>query len=390
MAENKKSTSCNQSPRFDAINVPVHRASTVLFGSTDEFLTRKSQLYDGYSYGLYGTPTTRALEEVVANVEGGLRSILVPSGLAALTHSILALMQAGDHLLVADCVYGPTRDFCTHTLKRLGISVSFFPADASSVAQFIQKNTRMVLLESPGSFSMEIQEISTICREARSGGALVMVDNTWGFGISKMPTHGVDIVATALSKYAAGHSDVCMGSVTVSDEGLYRKLKSFIAGIGSGVSSDDAYLVSRGICTLDVRLQAQAARALEFTTWLRSRPEVQGVLNPADPLDGQHGRFKAYFSGGNGLVSVMLQSRGIESIRAMVDGFKTFKIGASWGGTTSLVSISDLSAVRSVELHEPATFLLRFHFGLESMDDLYADLEDGFQRIAAPDKRLAI
>ena len=371
--------------QFNALNVAVHRASTLVFDSTEAFLSRKDLLFDGFSYGLYGTPTTRALEERVAEIENGRRSILVPSGLAALTHPMLSMLGQGDHVLVADCVYGPLRVFCATTLERLGISVTFFRADAHSIAALLTDRTKLVVMESPGSLTMEIQEIGAVCDEAHAVGALVMMDNTWGFGSSDMFGHGVDLVSTALSKYACGHSDICMGSVTVKDEDLYRKLKRCIAGLGCGVSSDDAYLVLRGLSTLEVRLAEHARRGLELTRWLRTRPEVRAIMNPADPDDRWHERFRRYFSRGNGLLSVVLETRDMRAIARMLDGFNHFRIGASWGGTTSLVALAELSAVRSVERPPQGSFVIRFHMGLEEpVDVLFADLEAGFARLGEP------
>jgi len=366
--------------KFNALNLPVHRASTLVFESTEAFLSRKSQLYDGYSYGLYGTPTTRALEDQVAQIEGGLRSILLPSGLAALTHTLLTLVQSGDQVLVADCVYGPVREFCASTLGRLGVTVDFLPAGADSIAPFLTSKTRIVVLESPGSFTMEIQDIATICAEAHRREVRVMLDNTWGFGNASMFQHGVDIVCTALSKYASGHSDVCMGSITVSDDALYRKLKKFVSGVGSGVSSDDAYLVSRGLSTLEIRLREHQIRGLELARWLRARTEVERVINPADPEDPYHERYDKYFTGGNGLVSFVLKCNALPAIARMLDGFKYFKIGASWGGTSSLVALADLSGIRSLEQFPKETYVLRIHIGLEPLEALYADLDAGFGR----------
>ena len=227
-------------PHFESLTVPVHRASTLVFDDTASFLARKTQLFDGYSYGLYGTPTTRALEERVAAIEGGNRSVAVPSGLAAITHPLLALLKSGDHVLAADCLYGPTREFLVGALARLGIETSFLPAAAESLQGHLRTNTRMVLLESPGYYTMEIQDIAPISAQAKKAGCLVLLDNAWGFGASGMFEQGVDIVATPLSKYASGHSDVCMGAITLRDEALFRQIKSFTAGIGAGVSSDDA------------------------------------------------------------------------------------------------------------------------------------------------------
>ncbi len=374
---------------FNALNLPVHRASTIVFDSTQSFLSRKSQLFDGFSYGLYGTPTTKALEEQIVLIEGGKRALLLPSGLAALTHALLAFLKSGDHVLVADCVYGPTRAFCESTLGSLGIGVTFFSAGADSVKALLTPTTRMVLLESPGSFTSEIQEIAAICEQAHRAKALVLMDNTWGFGNARLFEHGVDIVCTALSKYASGHSDVCMGSVTVNAEELYRSLKTFVTGMGSGVSSDDAYLVMRGLSTLEVRMAEHARRGLALTQWLRERHEVKAVMNPAAPGDRYFARFGRYFSSGNGLVSLVLKSRDLAAISAMIDGFRHFRIGASWGGTTSLVALGDLSNVRSVEPHPEGSYIMRLHVGLEPIELLYEDLREGFARLKAFDSRRA-
>jgi cystathionine beta-lyase len=367
---------------FTALTVPVHRASTLVFDNTADFLARKSQLFDGFSYGLYGTPTTRALEENIAAVEGGNRTVVVPSGLAALTHPMLALLSAGDHILVADCVYGPTREFCNSVLKKMGITASYFAADAASISDLLQNNTRLVVLESPGSFTMQIQEISTICSEAHAAGALVMLDNAWGFGNTNMFDHGVDIVSTALSKYASGHSDVCMGSITVRSESLYRQIKTFVTGIGAGVASDDAFLVLRGLRTLSIRLAEHAVRGLQLTEWLRGRPEVSAVINPAHPDDRQYVRFSRYFKAGNGLVTVILHNQELARISAMLDGLTHFRIGASWGGTDSLIAIADLASTRSVQPWPQGRYAVRLHIGLEPLELLYADLEAGFTRLS--------
>ena len=368
---------------FNALNVAVHRASTVVFDSTAAFMARRSQLFDGFSYGLYGTPTTRALETTVARIEGGTRSMLLPSGLAALTHCTLALLTSGDQVLVADCVYGPTREHCASTLRRLGIRVDFFAPDAADIRTLMDERTRLVILESPGSYSMEIQDIAALCQQAHAGGALVMADNTWGFGSTDLFAHGVDIVATAVSKYASGHSDVCMGSVTVRDEALFRKLKAFFAALGAGVSSDDAYLVQRGLSTLDVRLAEHARRGVAVSRWLRQQPGIEAVLNPADPDDGGYARFQRFFLRGNGLVSLVPRRQDLPALAAMIDGLAHFRIGASWGGTESLVALADLSAARSVRARAAGSFVVRLHIGLEPFDTLLEDLRLGLERLRA-------
>lgn len=366
---------------FKSLNTPVHRASTVVFDDTAAFLARRTQLFDGFSYGLYGTPTTRALESAVAHIEGGARSMLLPSGLAALTHPMLALLAPGDHVLVADCVYGPTRDHSQTTLRRLGMRVDFFAADAQDIRPLLGESTRLVVVESPGSYSMELQDIAALCKQAHAIGALVIADNTWGFGSTKLFEHGVDIVATALSKYAGGHSDVCMGAVTVADDTLFRTLKTFFAGVGAGVSSDDAYLVQRGLASLDVRLAEHARRGLAVSSWLRGQPGVAEVLHPADPRDRHHERFARWFTRGNGLVSFVPERQELAALAAMIDGFEHFRIGASWGGTESLVALTDLSAARTVQACPAPHYLVRLHIGLEPFEPLLDDLSSGLQRL---------
>ncbi len=373
------------SPRFKALNVAVHRASTVVFDDTASFLARRSQLFDGFSYGLYGTPTTRELEAKVAEIEGGARALLVPSGLAAITHPTLALLAPGDQVLMADCVYGPTREHAVSTLRRLGMRVDFFAADAADIRPMLSDRARLVILESPGSYSLEIQEIAAVCEQAHAAGAHVLADNTWGFGNTNLFEHGVDLVSTALSKYAGGHSDVCMGSVTVRDEDLFRRLKTSFAGLGAGVSADDAYLVSRGLATLELRLAEQARRGIAVSRWLRENAPAIGVaqvLNPADPDDAGFGRFQRYFRRGNGLVSFVPTRQDVGALAAMLDGMAHFQIGASWGGTESLIAIADLSTTRSVGLGLAGAWVVRLHVGLEPIQLLLDDVALGLGRLA--------
>lgn len=370
-----------EAPVFDAINVPVHRASTILFPNCDEFLDRRQRLFDGYSYGLYGTPTTRALEQAVARIEGGNRTVVVPSGLAALTHSLLAVCRTGDHILAADCVYGSTRAFLQKTLAALGIDVSFFGSGADSVSALLRPNTRLVLLESPGYYTMEIQDIAAIAREAHGTGALVMIDNSWGFGASHMLDHGVDICCTALSKYAAGHADLCMGAITVNDEDLFRVIKEFVSGLGSGVAADDAYMALRGLSTLEPRLAEHARRGRVLSRWLAEQPAVERVLNPALAGDAYHERFTRYFSAGNGLISVLFRTRDRQAVTRMIDGMSVFRIGASWGSSHSLVALAEPSPSRCVDKWQPGEYVVRFHAGFEPMELLIADIQSGIERL---------
>lgn len=366
---------------FKQLNVPIHRASTLLFDDTETFLKRQSFLFDGYSYGLYGTPTVRHLEDKVAEMEGGARSIAVPSGLAALTHTLLALCQTGDHVLIVDCAYGSTRAFVKTTLKKIGIETEFFPSDAASVADRLRPDTRAVVLESPGYYTMEIQDIQAISAEAHAAGALVLMDNSWGFGASNMFSFGVDICCTALSKYASGNGDLCMGSITVADEQLFRLLKTSVAGLGAGVSSDDAYLVLRGLASMGLRVREQADRAAEIARWLGSHPKVSRVLSPPLETDLYHERYRRYFRGGNGLFSVLFEEPLLPPLRRMIDGFSLFRIGASWGSAHSLVSIAEPAKSRDVDRWDEGHYLVRFHIGLEDMELIKSDLASGLERL---------
>lgn len=363
-------------PEFEALTVPVHRATTVVYRSAHEFLNRSNRLLEGFSYGLYGNPTVKTLEWRVSEIEGGTHTMLVPSGLAAISLPILSYLRCGDHILIADCVYGPTKELCKGLLTRFGITHSIFPSDAGSIEPWLNDQTRLVLLESPGSYTMEIQDIAAIAAQAHDHGAIVMMDNTWGFGRTNMFDHGVDIVSTALSKYASGHSDVCLGACTVANTELFDSLRSALIVLGIGVSSDDAYLVLRGLQTLDIRLSHHARHGYDVAKWLSSHPAIDTVFYPALESDSQHARYKRYFTGSNGVISLILKERDQRRIEMFVDALRVFKIGASWGGTQSLVAITNMTDARAAR-HWPETpWVIRLHIGLEPLATLIKDLEN--------------
>jgi cystathionine beta-lyase len=368
-------------PEFRPLSPAVHRASTLLFQNTDDFLNRRERLFDGYSYGLYGTPTTRQLEDEVAAIEGGSRAVLVPSGLAAVTHALLALCIAGDHVLAVDCIYGSTRTFAQSIMKAAGVEVEFISSSADSLQGKITPKTRVLVLESPGYYTMEVQEIASLAQQAHAVGALVLMDNSWGFAASNMFGHGIDVCCTALSKYASGHADVVLGAITVADEALFRQIKTFVAGLGAGVCSDAAYLVLRGLESLRPRLNEHAARGLAVSQWLAAHPAVRRVLNPALPSDDYHDRFTRYFRSGNGLLSVRFRDSRLSALRRMIDGFSHFRIGASWGSAHSLVSIAHPATSRTIDQWPADEYLVRFHIGLEDTKLLLADLEAGIERL---------
>jgi cystathionine beta-lyase len=365
-------------PDFEALTVPVHRATTVVYRSAHEFLNRSQRLLEGFSYGLYGNPTVKTLEWRVSEVEGGTHTMLVPSGLAAITLPLLACLRCGDHVLIADCVYGPTKEFCKGVLSRFGITHSIFPSDAGSIEPWLNDQTRLVLLESPGSYSMEIQDISVIAAQARGHGALVMMDNTWGFGRTNLFEHGIDIVSTALSKYASGHSDVCLGACTVSGPELFDRLRTSMILLGIGVSADDAYLVLRGLQTLDVRLNHHARHGYDVAKWLTTHPAVDTVFYPALETDSQHARYKRFFSGSNGVISLVLKERDPARIECFVDALRVFRIGASWGGTQSLIALTNMADARTAGRWPQGPWVIRLHIGLEPLATLIEDLENAF------------
>lgn len=368
-------------PEFNGLNTPVYRASTLVFNNTRDFLQRSSRMLDGFSYGLYGTPTGRVLERQIADLEGGEYCMLLPSGLAAVTHPMLALLKQGDHVLLADCVYGPTRDLCTTMLAAYGITHSFFPSDAGTIEPWLNDRTRLVVIESPGSYTMEIQDIAPLCAQAHRYGAQVLMDNAWGLGRINAFEHGVDVVCTALSKYASGHSDVCLGACTVRDRGLFEHLKMAFISMGTGVSADDAYLVSRGMQTLQVRLDEHARRALAVAELLQDHPAVAHVFHPALPADAQHARYLRYFSGSNGLISLTLHETHLERIEKAIDSLRLFQIGASWGGTHSLVALANLANARSAVPWQQSQWIVRLHIGLEPFESIKDDLFTALQTL---------
>lgn len=374
-------------PEFMGFSVPIHRATTIKFNTVDEFTSRRERLFDGFSYGLYGTPTVRFMEQEIARLEGGKYCLATPSGLSAINLPMLAFLKSGDHILITQNAYSTTREFCDDFLPRMGVRHTLIPADATSIQQWLESETRLVILESPGSYTMEIQEMQRIAREAHQHGALISVDNAWGFGLTQLFNFGIDIVCNALSKYASGHSDVCMGSVTVNDRKLYERLKTTSFMLGEGVSSDSASLVLRGLQTFKVRISEHAKRVLVVADWLSKQPMVERVICPSHPGDSQHKRFSRYFSGGNGLLSVILKQTADRNVIEMVEGFKIFKIGASWGGTHSLVAPIRGNTFSWLDMRERERWLLRFHIGLEPFEALQQELEEGFATLLARESK---
>jgi cystathionine beta-lyase len=360
---------------FRSLSPPVYRASTVLFPQVAAASDHWNQHEVGYTYGLYGTPTTLELAAKVCELEKGFRTIITPGGQGAISLIHLALLKAGDHVLLPESIYGPNRMFSNHVLRRFGVEVSYYPpaAGAGIDAEF-KPNTRLVWVESPGSITMEVQDIPAIAEAAHRHGALVVIDNTWAAGIYfDAFAHGADVTMQALTKYVGGHSDLLLGSVTVRDPKIYERLGETYQGLGCAPSPDDCSLALRGMKTMAVRLKAVEESALALAQWLSERPEIELVLHPALPACPGHEFWKRDFTGSTGLFSIVLNRRfSKEQVLRFVDALQLFKIGYSWGGVTSLVMTYDLSSPkRPLYAHR----LVRLYTGLESIDDLKADVE---------------
>lgn len=366
------------------LNPPVHRASTIVYDTVEDYIGRHARLYDGVIYGLYGTETVFALASAIAKLECGHQTVITSSGTAAISLSLSAFVKAGDHLLVIDTAYRSTRRFCDEVLARYGVEVSYFPPDiGSGIAALIRPNTRMAFLETPGSLTFELADIGAITAVTRERGIITALDNTWATPMLFRPIeHGVDISISAATKYLSGHSDVMLGAMTAATEDIYRRLKDTAARWGSAASSDDCYLVHRGLRTLDVRLERHQRTALELIGWFTKQPEVRRVLYPALPSDPGHDIWKRDFDGASGLFGVLLDPLSAAERAALFNGLQLFKMGASWGGFESLMVPAWPPPVRSCSRPEEGE-LIRVHAGLENTDDLIGDLEAAFGRLRA-------
>ncbi|MGF1474492.1 MAG: cystathionine beta-lyase [Geminicoccaceae bacterium] len=374
----------NDSPHL--VNVGVHRGSTVLFPTMEAL--KGSHPDKGLAYGRYGTETTKALEQTIAELEQAAGAVIFSSGKAAITLTLLSLLEAGDHILVTDSVYQPTRNFCDRILSRFGVTTTYFdPTTGTGIEALMTERTRLIFTESPGSQTFEVQDIPAIASVAKAKGALVLCDNTWATPLFFKPyDHGVDITIHAATKYIVGHSDAMMGIVTYS-EALAKRLRADLRELGAGASPDDCFLALRGLRSMAVRLRQHERSALEMARWLGERPEVERVMHPALPHDPGHAIWKRDFSGSSGLFGLVLKPCSEEALAAMLDGLALFGMGYSWGGFESL--LIPTKPVRTATSWEPAGPSLRMHVGLEEVEDLKVDLTKGFARLADVERRRA-
>ena len=363
------------------VNPPLLRGSTVLYPTIAERKALAGRRGErALTYGLGGSETHWALEDMIAAIEGGTRAFIVGSGLAAVTVPLLAFLKAGDHCLMPDSVYGPARNFANGALTKFGVETTFYAPgiDAAGMAALLRPNTTVVYTESPGSHTFEMQDIPAIARAAHAHGAKVLMDNTWGFHFFQPFAHGVDVSIQALTKYAGGHSDLLIGSITVNTPADWDILHETARGLGQYASPDDCWLCLRGLRTLGVRLTAQMDAGIEVAHWLRNRDEVAEVLHPALPGARGHALWRRDFSGACSLFGVVFQPEiAVAATHRLVESLELFGIGASWGGFESLALPTTGFITRTAGTGVFDGPVVRFHIGLEDPDDLIADLERG-------------
>ncbi|HSP50365.1 MAG TPA: cystathionine beta-lyase [Pseudolabrys sp.] len=364
------------------VNPAVYHASTVLYPTAEDQVAHRSR----YQYGRRGTPTSEALEQALAALEGdGCAGVaLLPSGLAAISTALLSVAGAGDHLLVTDSVYRPTRNFCDGVFKRMGVATTYYdPLIGADIARLFKPNTRAVFVEAPGSQSFEMQDIPAIAKIAHDKGAVVLMDNTWATPLYfRAFEKGVDLSIQAGTKYIGGHSDIMFGCVSANAKTL-PALKTVVQTMGLCVGPDDMYLALRGLRTLGVRLARHNESGLRLARWLAQRPEVLRVLHPALESDPGYKIWQRDFSGACGLFSIVLKPTAEKSVHAFMNELALFGMGFSWGGFESLVIVFDCTDYRTATKWAPGGPTLRFHIGLEDPDDLIADLERGFKAMQA-------
>jgi len=381
------------SAHFGTVNTPVYHASTLLFETVDAFQEAgRHRMEKGKtSYGRAGTPTTFAFEETVAALEGGYGAVAVSSGLQAITVALMCFAEAGGHFLMPDSVYFPGRKVCEGLLAGLGVETTFYdPLLGAGITDLIRDNTALIYMESPGSLTFEVQDVRAIVAAAKAAGVPTVIDNTWATPLFFKPLDlGVDVVLHAATKYIVGHSDAMLG-VLVTSETYYERLRRTGQYLGCSAAPDDVYLGLRGLRTLAVRLERHQSNALRLTEWLGGRPEVERLLYPALPSDPGHALWKRDFTGASGLFGFTLKPCSREAVTAMIDGLELYGIGASWGGYESLILLTDPDSMRSATRWQPTGPTLRIHAGLEHSDDLIADLEAGFARLAEVERRQTV
>jgi cysteine-S-conjugate beta-lyase len=388
MKTDTKLTTLGRDPEanFGVVNPPVYHASTILFPTLEAIETaQKSKTKNQMRYGRYGTPTTFALQDAIAELEGGYAAFAVGSGAAAILAVLMAFTKSGDHVLCVDSAYAPTRRYCDVVLKRYGVETTYYdPAIGAGIASLIKPNTTLCMLESPGSMTFEMQDVPAIVAACKAKGVATAMDNTWATALYFRPfDHGVDVSLQAGTKYVGGHSDIMLGLVAVRDQAIYDKVRTAVDDLGASVGPDDVFLALRGLRTMGVRLPRHHETGLKLARWLERQPEVVRVLHPALPSFPGHELWKRDFKGASGLFSFVMKPVAKPALAAMLDHLELFGMGFSWGGFESLIVPGNVAALRTATKWTEPGQLLRVHAGLEDPEDLIADLDAGFARLRA-------
>jgi len=368
---------------FPSVSPPVHRASTLLFPNLEAFDQGEQGTYSLPTYGRFGNPTQWALENALCELNNADKVFLFSSGLSAITNSLLGLLEQGAHALISDSVYGPTRKFCDYELKRYGVEITYYdPRIGANIKDLFRPDTKLVYLESPGSLTFEVQDISAIAQAAHDIGAVVVSDDTWGTPLFLQPhEHGIDVSIQAVTKYISGHSDLLMGAVSVKNTAAEQIMERLVRHTGDCVTADNCYLALRGLRTLAVRMQHHQKTALEVAHWLQNRPEVLRVLHPAMDSHPDHQLWQKHFTGASGVFSVEIKPCSKNALAAMLDHLELLGLGFSWGGFESLIIPFRPALLRTATSWAKDSLALRLNIGLEHADDLIADLEAGFRRM---------
>jgi cystathionine beta-lyase len=373
------------------VNPPIYQSSTIVFPTLKDLLYAErgysnNDLVQPYElkYGRYGTQTNFALEQAIAEIEGGYNTFVTSSGAAAINTALVAFLKQGDHMLLVDNVYSPTRGFADKFLKKLGIETTYYdPLIGADIVKLIKKNTKVIFLESPGSQTFEIQDVPAICKIAKKHNITTILDNSWASGIYFKPfEYGVDVSVMALTKYINGHSDIMMGAITIQEK-HFRVMYEAFRYMAVTASPHSSYMVQRGLRTAKIRMDHCFKSALEMAKWFEARPEVEKVLYPALPSDSNHQLWKRDFSGAAGLFSIILNKKySNESLARMLDKLNYFGMGYSWGGYESLILPFDVSAIRTAtKFPYVDKTCIRINIGLEDITDLQEDLDAGFRRL---------
>ncbi|MDF3838256.1 aminotransferase class I/II-fold pyridoxal phosphate-dependent enzyme [Cupriavidus basilensis] len=394
LAKPDDQTLCVQHPAvsldgYQSFSTPVYRASTIVFDTPQAYRERAQRSPDGYTYGLSGTPTSRTLEAQLSSLNGAVRTIIVPSGQAAISALMLTVLKAGDHVLLPDNVYPPVKQFASELLVHCGVATSVYdPLDLPALERAADtERTRLIWIESPGSTSMEVSDIPAIVRIARSRGIMTGCDNTWATALYCKPLQlGVDVVAEALTKYVGGHSDLLLGSLSFADIELYGRVRRQLANLGVGVSPDDCSLALRGIETMGVRLERVGKVAADFAQKIEGRAGIAEVLHPALPTSASHALWQRDFAGSSGVFTLRLAGTSQQAVDRALGELQVFAIGASWGGTRSLIAPMSLANDRSFADMDRDAVYLRISIGLESPSDLWRDLENMLNALADPSR----